>query len=99
LGATVSSAHTGAAAQDNPIIITMNVEIVDRMSIHQPLLDFNDPAMRLLNGLTHPFQGTEKRRANLGRPPTKNIDGQVTGGDASACVEDNLFQKHRDRLE
>jgi hypothetical protein len=100
LGATVSSAHTGAAAQDNPIVITMNVVIVDRMSIHQPLLDLHDPAMRLLNCLTHPFQPTEKRRANLGHPSSpKNNDAQVTGGDASACVEDNLFKKHRDRLE
>jgi hypothetical protein len=99
LGATASSAHTGAAAQDNPIIITMNVVIVDRMSIHQPLLDFNDPAMRLLNCLTHPFQGTENRRANLGHPPSpKNIDGHVTGGDAPAYGQNNLIQRHRDRL-
>ena len=56
LGATASSAHTGAAAQDNPIIITMNVVIVDRMSIHQPLLDFNDPAMRLPIASHLPFK-------------------------------------------
>ena len=99
LGATVSSAHTGTAAQDNPIIITMNVVIVDRMSIHQPLLDFNDPAMRLLYCLTHSLQGTEKKRANLGRPPSpKLIDGYVTGGDAPVRSQNDLFQGHRDRL-
>ena len=93
LGATVSSAHTGAVAQDNPIIITMTVVIVDRMSIHQPLLDFNDPAMRLLNRLTHLFQGTEKRQANLGHPPSpKNIDGHVTGGAHLPTVKTTSFK-------
>jgi len=78
----------------------MNVVIVDRMSIHQPLLDFNDPAMRLLNCLTHPIQRTEKMRANLGHPPSpKTIDGHVTGGDAPAYGQNNLIQRHRDRLE
>ncbi|SPP64495.1 hypothetical protein NITLEN_20135 [Nitrospira lenta] len=48
MGATISSAHTGAVTEDNPII-TMHMAIVDRMSIHQPLSEFNDPAMTALS--------------------------------------------------
>lgn len=52
LGAAVSSAHAGAAAQHSPTV-TSNAVIVDRMSIRSSLLDFNDPAMTTLSYLIY----------------------------------------------
>ena len=91
LGAIVSSANAGTAAQDNPnIILTTSLVTVDRTSMHRPRFDFTDPAQTPHDWPLHRSQGTEKRPANLGHPlPRRELNDEASVRGAPLSSQNN----------